>query len=77
MHKFHDEMIVEVAFNRDFARKNPLSALGFEPMTFHLLAGPTFFFVQMCFFKFATALVDLLYLLGFQGFITHMKCRYN
>ena len=39
MFKFHRKMIVQIHFNREFARNNPLMAPGFEPMAFQLTSS--------------------------------------
>ena len=36
IYKFHNRMTVQVHFNRDFGKKSPLLAPGFEPTTFWL-----------------------------------------
>ena len=38
MYAFHNKMILLVRLNRDFVRKNPVLALGFEPTSFQLIS---------------------------------------
>ena len=38
MYAFHNKMILLVRLNRDFMRKNPVLALGFEPTSFQLIS---------------------------------------
>ena len=55
-------VIVQVSLNRDFMRKNPLPALGFEPTTFQLASscqGITFLGMVSLFLLVASALGDL------------------
>ena len=39
MNKFYNKMIVQVHFNRDYVRKNPLPAAGFETTTIWLASS--------------------------------------